>query len=65
MRNEPGWKKFTRPGYFEGAWAREDGGGGGGWDRKCLQAAYNSKTIHGIEMKFGRVVGNHKLIDSV
>ena len=30
MRNEPGWKKFTRPGYFEGAWAREDGGGGRG-----------------------------------
>ena len=54
----PGISRVPGPGRMEG-------GGGGGWDRKCLQAAYNSKTIHGIEMKFGRVVGNHKLIDSV
>ena len=52
----PGISRVPGPGRMEG---------GGGWDRKCLQAAYNSKTIHGIEMKFGRVVGNHKLIDSV
>ena len=30
-----------------------------------MPAAHNSKTIHGIEMKFGRVVENHKLINSV
>ena len=24
---------------------------------------HNSKTIHGIEMQFGRVVENHKLIN--
>ena len=29
-----------------------------------MPAAHNSKTIHGIEMKFGRVVENHKLINS-
>ena len=28
-----------------------------------MPAAHNSKTIHGIEMKFGRVVENHKLIN--
>ena len=27
--------------------------------------AHKSKTIHGIEMKFGRVVENHKLINLV
>ena len=43
---------------FLGAWAR------GGWGRKVL-AAYNSKTIHGIKMKFGRVVENDKLINLV
>ena len=30
-----------------------------------MPAAHNSKTIHGIEMKFGRVVENHKLISFV
>ena len=37
--------------------------GGGGAQK--VAAAYNSKTIHGIEMKFGRVVENHKLINWV
>ena len=26
-----------------------------------VPAVYNSKTIHGIEKKFGRAVENHKL----
>ena len=30
-----------------------------------MPAAHNSKTFHGIEMKFGRVVENHKLINLV
>ena len=30
-----------------------------------MPAAHNSKTIHVVEMKFGRVVGNHKLINLV
>ena len=30
-----------------------------------LPAANNSKTIHDIEIKFGRVVENHKLIKLV
>ena len=38
------------------------GGGGKGWK---VSAAYNSKTIHDIEMKFGRVVENYKLINLV
>ena len=42
-----------RSGLFLGAWAR-----GGG-----EPAAHNSKTIHGIEMNFGRVVENNKLIN--
>ena len=49
-----------RPGLFWGAWAWRGGGGGGGGE---VPAAQNSKTIHGIEMKFGRVVENHKLIN--
>ena len=28
-----------------------------------MPAAYNSKIIHGIEMKFGRAVEKHKLIN--
>ena len=40
------------------------GPGKGGGGRK-VPAAHNSKTIHGIEMKFGRVVENHKLINLV
>ena len=30
-----------------------------------MPAAHNSKTVHGIEMKFDRVVENHKLINLV
>ena len=30
-----------------------------------MPAAHNFKTIHGIEMKFGRVVENHSLINLV
>ena len=30
-----------------------------------MSAAHNSKTIYGFEMKFGRVVENHKLINLV
>ena len=37
--------------------AREEEGGNA--------AAHNSKTIHGIEMKFGMVVENRKLINLV
>ena len=33
--------------------------GGGGWK---VPAAHNSKTTHGIEMKFGRLVENHELL---
>ena len=32
---------------------------------RVVISAYNSKTIHGIQMKFGRVVENHKLINAV
>ena len=31
----------------------------GGWE---VPAAHNSKIIHGIEIKFGRVVENHELL---
>ena len=51
-----------RPGLFLGAWAGEGWGGGG--ERK-VPAAHNSKTVRGIEMKFVRVVENHKLINLV
>ena len=30
-----------------------------------MPVAHNSKTIHGIEMRFGRIVENHKLINLV
>ena len=30
-----------------------------------MPAAHNSKTIHGMEVKFGRVVESHKLINLV
>ena len=39
-------------------------GSGAGGGRK-VPAAHNSKTIRGFEMKFGRVVENHKLINLV
>ena len=48
-------------GLFLGVWA----GGGGGGGRRKVPAAHNSKTVHGIEMKFGTVVENHKLIKLV
>ena len=38
------------------------GRGGGGGGRK-VPAAHNSKSNHGIEMKLGRVVENHNLIN--
>ena len=38
-----------------GAWAQGE--------RQKVPTAHNSKTICGIEMKFGRVVDNHKLIN--
>ena len=28
-----------------------------------MPVAHNSKTIHGIEMRFGRLVENYKLIN--
>ena len=37
----------------------------GGRGGRKVPAAHNSKTIHGIEMKFGRVIENHKLIHLV
>ena len=46
-------------GFF---WCLGLGGGGGG---RKVPAAHKSKTIHGIEMKFARVVENHKLINLV
>ena len=42
------------PGLFLGVPGPGDRG-------RKVPAAPNSKTIHGIEMKFGRVVENHKL----
>ena len=30
-----------------------------------MPVAHNSETVHGIEMKFGRVVENRKLISLV
>ena len=43
--------------------SRVPGPGGGGEGKE--PATYNSKTIHCIEMKFGRVVDYHKLINLV
>ena len=48
-----------QPGLFWGALARGKGGGDGGARSPYLE------TIHGIEMKFCRVVENHKLINLV
>ena len=36
-------------------------GGKGGW--RIVPAVYNCKPINDIEMKFGGVVENHKLIN--
>ena len=52
-----------RSGLFWGVWA--PGGGGGGRGGRKVPAALNSKTIPGIEIKFGRVVENHRLISLV
>ena len=30
-----------------------------------VPTAHNSKTVHGIEAKFGRIIENHKLINLV
>ena len=48
----------TSPVFF---WVPGPGGGGGEGGRK-VAAANNSKIIYGIEMKFCRIVENHKLI---
>ena len=40
------------------------GGGGGGGGREDPRPN-NSKAIHSIELKFGRVVENHRLINLV
>ena len=48
-----------QPGLFLGALARS------GEERRKAPAAHNSKIIHGIEMKFGRVVESRKLINLV
>ena len=45
---------------FFGAPGSRWGGGG-----RKVPAAHNSKPIHGIELKFGRVVENHKLVNLV
>ena len=45
------------PGFF---WVPGPGRGGGERGGRKVSMAHNSKTIHGIEMKFGRVVENHK-----
>ena len=47
-----------RPRLF---WVPGLGGGGG----RKVPTAHNFKTIHGIEMKFGKIVENHKLINLV
>ena len=52
---------LSGPGFF-GLSGPPGGGGAGGWK---VPAAHNSKTIPGIEIKFGRVVENHKLINLV
>ena len=55
--------------FLDGAWAfgggRGGGGGGGGGLEGGVPAAYNSKTIQDIEMKFVGVVENNKLIGLV
>ena len=52
---------LSGPGFF---WVLRLGGRGGG-GMGVVSAAHNSKTIHGFEMKFDRVVKNHKLINLV
>ena len=53
---------LNRPGLF--FWVPSPVGGGGGGGRK-VPTAHNSKTVHGIETKFGRIIENHKLINLV
>ena len=52
------WISPIRPALF--LWG---GGGGVAWagGRQKMPTAHNSKTIHGIGMKVGRMVDNHKL----
>ena len=45
---------LSGPGFFG---CLGPGGEGGG---RKMPAAHNSKTMHGIEIQFGRVVENHK-----
>ena len=52
---------LSRPGIF---WVPGPGAGRRRGRRK-VPADHNSKTIHGIEMKFGKVVENHKLINLI
>ena len=54
-----------RPRLLGGDWALEGGGGVGWWWERKEPAVHNSKTIYGIEMKFGREKENHKLINLV
>ena len=60
--NFPDYLNPTGPGFSRVPRPRGGGGGGGGGVE--VPVAYNcSKTIHGIKMKFGRVVENHSLIN--
>ena len=59
-----------RPVLFLSVWARGGGGRWGDGERgsgggRKVPVAHNSKTIRGIEMKFCRVIGNHKLLNLV
>ena len=61
--SDPGFSTVPGQGGRGVGRGRAEGVGGGvGWKNP---AAYNSKTIHGIEMKFGQLVENHKLINFV
>ena len=61
VRDKTTFKGDITLGFLRMAWHR--GGGGGGLE---VPAAHNSKTIlNENEMKFGRIVENHKLISLV
>ena len=47
---------LSSPDYIWGDWAGGEGG-------QKVPAAHNTETIHGIEVKFGGVVENNKLIN--
>ena len=59
LRSQSGASLQFQPGLIEGA------GLGGGGGRQKVPAACNSKTINCIEIKFGGVMDNHKLINVV